>query len=54
MPYKFNLESFLKKSAEEQAKIIERETQKVIGRLPSLKKNLKMRRSNSSLLFQKK
>lgn len=51
MPYKFNLESFLKKSAEEQAKIIERETQKVIGRLPSLKKNLKMYGETTSEMY---
>lgn len=51
MGYKFNLESFLKKSPEEQAKIIERETQKVISKLPSLKKNLKMYGETTSELY---
>lgn len=39
---KFNISSFLKMSAEEQAKTIERETKALINRLPTLKKQLKM------------
>lgn len=42
MAKKFNLENFLKLSPEEQAKAIERETKKLLGQLPSLKKNLQM------------
>lgn len=38
----FNLNSFLTKSPEEQAKVIEKETQRLLNQLPSLKKNLKM------------
>lgn len=38
----FNINSFLSKSPEEQAKVIEKETARLISRLPSLKKNLQM------------
>ena len=51
MANKFNLTAFLKLSPEEQAKSIERETQKVIKRLPTLKKRLKMWGEVSSELY---
>lgn len=38
----FDINSFLKKSPEEQAKAIERETQRLLNRLPSLKDKLSM------------
>lgn len=38
----FNLENFLKLSAEDQAKAVERQTAELVRRLPSLKKQLKM------------
>ena len=38
----FDINSFLKKSPEEQAKAIERETQRLLNRLPSLKGKLTM------------
>lgn len=38
----FNINAFLNKSPEEQAKVIERETEKLINRLPSLKKKMQM------------
>lgn len=48
---KFNLESFLKKSPEEQAQQIEKETQRLLNKLPKLKKNLKMYGETTSELY---
>ena len=48
---KFNLESFLKKSPEEQAKQLEKDTQRLLNRLSSLKKNLKMYGETTSELY---
>ena len=48
---KRNEVDFFKLSAEEQAKVIERETKKLIARLPSLKKNLKMYGAVSDELY---
>ena len=47
----FNINNFLKLSAEEQAKAIERDTEKLIGRLPSLKKSLKMFNDTSDEMY---
>ena len=46
-----NIDNFLKLSAEEQAKVIERDTQKLIGRLPSLKKSLKLYNDTSDEMY---
>ena len=47
----FNINNFLKLSAEEQAKAIERDTEKLIGRLPSLKRSLKMYNDTSDEMY---
>lgn len=51
MAKKFDINSFLKLSAEEQAKLIERETKELINRLPTLKKQLKMYGETSDELY---
>lgn len=51
MAKKFNLNTFLKLSPEEQAKTIERETKELLKRLPSLKKQLKMYSDTSDELY---
>lgn len=51
MPKKISIDAFLKLSPEEQAKQIERETQKLINRLPALKKQLKMYGETSDELY---
>ena len=51
MAKKFNLETFLKLSPEEQAKSIERETKELLKRLPTLKKQLKMYGETSDELY---
>lgn len=48
---KFNINSFLKKTPEQQAEQIEKETQKLLNRLPKLKKNLKMYGETTSELY---
>ena len=48
---KFNINSFLNLSPEEQAKAIERQTKELIKRLPELKKQLKMYGEQSSELY---
>ncbi|MBO7692508.1 MAG: hypothetical protein J6T10_07755 [Methanobrevibacter sp.] len=54
MAKKFNINSFLKLSAEEQAKSIEKQTQDLIKRLPSLKKQLMMYGDTSDELYNLK
>ena len=54
MAKKFNINSFLKLSPEEQAKSIERQTQELIKRLPTLKKQLKMYGDTSDELYNLK
>lgn len=51
MARKVNLDTFLKLSAEEQAKSIEKQTKELIKRLPSLKKQLKMYGETSDELY---
>ena len=51
MAKKFNVNSFLKLSPEEQAKSIEKQTQELIKRLPTLKKQLKMYGDTSDELY---
>lgn len=51
MAKKFNINSFLKLSPEEQAKSIERQTKELIKRLPTLKKQLKMYGDTSDELY---
>lgn len=48
---KFSLNNFLKLSAEEQAKSIERETKELLKRLPTLKNKLKMYGDTSDELY---
>ena len=48
---KFNINSFLKLSAEDQAKSIEKQTKELIKRLPTLKKQLKMYNDTSDELY---
>lgn len=45
------IDDFFKLSAEEQAKAIERETKKVLGRLPSLKKSLSVYNDTSNEMY---
>lgn len=47
----FNVENFLKLSSEEQAKVIERETEKLLSRLPSLKKKLTLYNDTSDEMY---
>ena len=54
MAEKFNINSFLKLSPEEQSKSIERQTQELIKRLPTLKKQLKMYGDTSDELYNLK
>ena len=54
MAKKFNINSFLKLSPEEQAKSIEKQTQDLLKRLPSLKKQLKMYGDTSDELYNLK
>lgn len=51
MAKKLDINSFFKLSPEEQAKSIERETKKVIERLPTLKKRLKMYGETSTEMY---
>ena len=51
MAKKFNINSFLKLSPEEQAKSIERQTKELINRLPALKKKLKMYNETSDEMY---
>ena len=51
MAKKFNINSFLKLSAEDQAKSIEKETKELLRRLPSLKKQLKMYNDTSDEMY---
>ena len=51
MAKKFNIDAFFKLSPEEQAKSIERDTEKLIKRLPTLKKKLKMYGDTSDELY---
>ena len=51
MAKKFNIDYFFKLSPEEQAKSIERQTQELIKRLPTLKKQLKMYSETSDELY---
>ena len=51
MAKKFNINSFLKLSPEEQAKSIERQTKELINRLPALKKKLKMYNDTSEEMY---
>lgn len=51
MAKKFNLETFLKLSPEDQAKSIEKETKELIKRLPALKRKLKMYGETSDELY---
>lgn len=51
MAKKPNINSFLKLSPEEQAKSIERQTQELLKRLPTLKKQLKMYGDTSDELY---
>lgn len=48
---KFNINSFLKLSPEQQAKAIEKQTKELIARLPELKKKVKMYNDSSSELY---
>ena len=48
---KFNINSFLKLSSEQQAKEIEKQTKELIKRLPELKKKMKMYNDSSSELY---
>ena len=54
MAKKLNLNSFFKLSPEEQAKSIERQTQELVKRLPTLKKQLKMYGDTSDELYNLK
>ena len=54
MAQKFNINSFLKLSPEKQAQEIEKQTQKLVERLPSLRKWLKMYNDNSSEMYNLK
>lgn len=54
MAKKFNINSFLKLSPEEQAKSIEKQTQELLKRLPTLKKQLKMYGDTSDELYNLK
>ena len=51
MAKKFNINSFLKLSPEEQAKSIEKQTKELIKRLPTLEKQLKMYGETSDELY---
>lgn len=51
MASKFDINSFLKQSKDQQAKEIEKLTKEVIGKLPTLKKNLKMYGDTSDELY---
>ena len=51
MAKKFNINSFLKLSPEDQAKSIERQTKELINRLPALKKKLKMYNETSDEMY---
>ena len=51
MAKKFNINSFLKLSPEEQAKSIEKQTKELINRLPALKKKLKMYNETSDEMY---
>ena len=51
MAKKFNINSFLKLSPEEQAKSIEKQTQELVKRLPTIKKQLKMYGDTSDELY---
>ena len=54
MAKKFNINSFLKLSPEEQAKSIEKQTAELLKRLPALKKKLKMYGDTSDELYNLK
>ena len=54
MAKKFNINSFLKLSHEEQAKSIEKQTAELLKRLPALKKKLKMYGDTSDELYNLK
>ena len=54
MAKKFNINSFLKLSPEEQAKSIEKQTAELLKRLPTLKKKLKMYGDTSDELYNLK
>ena len=54
MAKEFNINSFLKLSPENQAKEIEKQTKKLVERLPSLKKWLKMYNDTSSEMYNLK
>jgi len=51
MAKKLDINSFLKLSPEKQAQVIERETSKLIARLPSLKKQLQMYNETSDEMY---
>ena len=51
MAYKVNIDAFLRKSPEEQAKEIEKQTKELLKRLPTLKKQLKMYGDVSSEMY---
>ena len=51
MAKKYNINSFLKLSPEEQAKSIEKQTQELLNRLPALKKQLKMYNDTSDEMY---